>query len=319
MKKTASLMLLAALACTLSSAWAFPDRPVTIVVPFAPGGSSDSVARIVAQALGEKWKQTVLVENRPGGNTMIGTSYVARAPADGYTLFYTSYAWSTNPFLVKNMTYKVDDLKPVTLLGIYPLALYVRGDLPADTLPEWVAYLKKENKPAVIGTAGVGASTHLAALDMQDATGIAMTSVPYKSGTIAAINDVMGGQIDGVFEGRLFKQYADSKRMKVLFIGLPQREANWNDVPSATDAGYPSLDMAAYFGLMAPAKTPDAVRQQISADVADVMKNPAVNQKLLDLGLLPQPGTPAQFATFLHDLHVKLGALIERHRSQLQE
>jgi tripartite-type tricarboxylate transporter receptor subunit TctC len=296
----------------------FPTRAVTIVVPFAPGGSSDAISRIVGQELGKKWNQSVIIENRAGGQTIIGSNYVARAPADGYTILYVSYAWTTNQFLVKDLPYRTTDLAPVTLLGRYPLALYVRGDVPANTLAEFVAYAKKQPKPITVGDAGVGSSSHLAGLDFADTVGIKTVAVPYKSGTIGAINDLMGGQIDAVFEGRTFKQYADAKRLKVLVLAQPQRMANWQELPDAVESGYPKLDIAAYFGLMVPAKTPDAIAQQISRDVGDALRNKDVQAKLLQLGLVPTPQTPAQFGAFLQDQHGKLGALVARHRDQLE-
>jgi tripartite-type tricarboxylate transporter receptor subunit TctC len=297
----------------------YPSRPVTIVVPFAPGGSSDAISRIMAQELGKKWKQSVIIENRAGGQTMIGTGYVVRAPADGYTIGYVSYAWSTNQFLAKELPYKPEDLAPITLLGRYPLALYTRGDLPVKTLADFVAYAKHAEKPLTFGDAGVGSSSHLAALDFADSVGIKVVSVPYKSGTIGAINDMMGGQIDALFEGRTFKQFADDKRLKVLVLAQPKQMANWTEVPDAVQAGYPQLDIAAYFGLMVAAKTPKDIQQQLSRDVGDVLRDPQVQQRLLQLGLVPTPQTPAQFGVFLQEQHDRLGALIERHRAQLSE
>ena len=288
------------------------------MVPFAPGGSSDAISRIVAQELSKKWQQPVVIDNRAGGQTVIGTSYVARAPADGYTILYTSYAWTTNQFLVKSPPYQPAELAPVTLLGRYPLALYVKGDLPVNSLAEFVSYAKNAGRPLSFGHAGIGSSSHLAALDFADAVGIKIISVAYKSGTIGAINDLIGGQIDALFEGRTFKQYADEKRLKALFIAQPKRLPNWAELPNAPEAGYPSLDIAGYFGLMLPAKTPKAIQEQVYADVAEVLANPQLQDRLLQLGLLPAALTPAQFNSFLEGEHAKLGALVARHRDQME-
>jgi tripartite-type tricarboxylate transporter receptor subunit TctC len=319
MKKTiAMLALLCPALFGAAQAQTYPSRPVTLVVPFAPGGSSDAISRIMAQELGKKWNQSVIVENRAGGQTMIGTGYVARAPADGYTILYVSYAWSTNQFLVKDLPYKPTDLAPVTLLGRYPLALFTRGDLPVKTLADFVAYAKKSPKPMTFGDAGVGSSSNLAALDFADSVGIKSISVPYKAGTIGAINDLIGGQIDAVFEGRTFKPYADAGKLKALVLAQPKRMANWQDIPDAVEAGYPKLDIAAYFGLMLPAKTPEDIREKLSRDVGEVLRDPQVQERLLQLGLVPTPQTPAQMGTFLQEQHDRLGALVARHKDQLE-
>jgi tripartite-type tricarboxylate transporter receptor subunit TctC len=297
----------------------FPNKPVTLVIPFAPGGSSDGISRIVGQELSRKWKQPVLIDNRSGGQTMIGTGYVAKAPADGYTIGYVSYAFTTNQFLVKNMPYQASDLAPVTLLGRYPLALFVKGDLPVNSLAEFVALARKSPNPLSFGHAGTGSSSHLAALDFADTVGIKMLPVGYKSGTIGAINDLIGGQIDALFEGRTFKQYVDDKRLKALVLAAPARLRNWPELPAAPEAGYPDLDVSGYFGLVLPARTPRAIQEQIAADVADVLKDERVQERLLALGLQPAPGTPAQFEAFLKDQHARLGKLVERHHDQMAD
>jgi tripartite-type tricarboxylate transporter receptor subunit TctC len=297
----------------------YPDRPVTIVVPFAPGGSSDAISRIVAQELALKWKQPVVIDNRAGGQTLIGSSFVARAPADGYTILYVGYSWTINPLLMKTMPFNPADFAPLTLLGRYPLALYVRGDLPVQNLAEFVAYAKKAGKPLSIGNAGVGTSAHLAGVEFAEATGLKIVSVAYKAGTIGAINDLIGGQIDAVFEGRTFKQHVDSKRLKALMLAQPGRMTNWQELPSAADVGYPTLDTAGYFGLMVSARTPKTVQEQLYADVAEVLRSEQVQQRLLDVGLQPSAMTPAQFADFLKGQHEKLGGLVSRHRDQMTE
>jgi tripartite-type tricarboxylate transporter receptor subunit TctC len=164
----------------------------------------------------------------------------------------------------------------------------------------------------------VGSSSHLAGLDFADEVGIKSISVPYKAGTIGAINDLIGGQIDGVFEGRTFKTYSDAGKLKALVLAQPKRMANWPDLPDAVEAGYPKLDIAGYFGLMLPAKTPTDIRDKLSRDVGEVLRDPAVQERLLQLGLVPQPQTPAEMGAFLKDQDVKLGKLVARHKDQLE-
>lgn len=300
-------------ACAASAA-PYPAKPVTIVVPFAPGGPSDNVARILAQELGKQWGQSVIVDNRPGGQTSIATGYVARGASDGYTLLYISPSWTTNPLLMASLPYKPADLAPVTLVGRYPLVLFTRGGDGARTLKQFVEQARASNDPVALGNAGIGSSSHLAGLEFADAVGIKAIAVPYKAGTIGAINDLIGGQIAGVFEGRNFKPFVDDGRLRALMIGQPGRMENWQDVPSATDVGYPALELSSYFGVMVHAKAPQDIRAQLARDIGDVLRKPAVRERILELGLIPEPQTPAEFEQFLAAQHTRMEALIGRHK-----
>ena len=294
---------------------AFPDKPVTIVVPFGVGGSSDAQARVVAQALSKKWNQPVVVDNRPGGQTVIGTSLVAKAKPDGYTILYVAFAWISNQFLIKELPYKASDLSPITSLGTYPLALLVRSDVPANTVAEYIAYAKAQNRPMNFGISTIGASMHFAALEFSNQAGVPMVFPPYKSGSIGALN---GKQIDGIFEGAVFKPHADGGRVKALFMGLKDRMPGW-DLPSATEVGLPNFDMTAWYGLMVPSATPNAIQEQLSADVRAVLAQPDVRERFAGLGIIPGGSSPKQFEAFLAKEYSKLGSFIERNRAQLSQ
>ena len=318
MNKTLGLLFLVCL-CLAKPATAadFPDKSVTIIVPYAAGGSSDAIARIVTKELSKKWNQAVIVDNRAGGQTVIATSAVAKAKADGYTLLYTPFSWITNQFLIKDLPYKTTDLSPITLLGRYPLALMVRADLPANNLPELIDYAKKVKRPLTFGIAAVGSSMHLANLEFSNQTGIEITSVPYKGGSVAALNDLMGGQIDALFEGAAYRQHTDGKRAKALFIGQPERMSGWA-LPSAPEVGLAKFSVAAWFGLMAPGETPAATREKIASDVSEVLRQADVRERLAALGLTAAGMSTAQFSAFLEVERAKLGSLVERNRAQLQ-
>lgn len=322
MQKTIHLILLGlalALPACFNLAWAadFPDKTVTIVVPYAAGGSSDAIARIVAKELSKKWNQAVVVDNRAGGQTVIATSAVAKSRADGLILLYTPFSWITNQFLMKDLPYKTTDLAPVTLLGRYPLALMLRGDMPVNSLAELAEYAKKIKRPLTFGIAGVGTSMHLATLEFASQTGIEIIAVPYKGGSVAALNDLMGGQIDAMFEGAVYKTHLDSRRIKALFIGQPERMAGWA-LPSATEAGLPKFGIAAWFGLMTPSETPVAIREKIAADVTEILRQTDVRERLTALGLDAGGMPPAQFSAFLEAERTKLGAIVMRNLAQLQ-
>ena len=303
---------------TPAASAAFPDKPVTIVVPFGVGGSSDAQARVVAQALSKKWGQPVVVDNRAGGQTVIGTNIVAKAKPDGYTILYIAFAWITNQFLIKELPYKTSDFAPISSLGRYPLALMVRSDLPVTTVAEYIAYAKAQNRPMNFGISTIGASMHLAALEFANQTGIEMVFPPYKSGSIGALNDLIGKQIDGIFEGAVFKPHADGGRVKALFMGQKERMPGW-DLPSATDVGLPNFDMTAWYGLMVPSATPSAIQEQLSADVRAVLVEPDVRDRFAGLGVIAGGMTPKEFGVFLEAQRVKLGGFIERNRAQLSE
>jgi tripartite-type tricarboxylate transporter receptor subunit TctC len=297
---------------------AFPEKPVTIVVPYGVGGSSDAQARVVAQALSKKWGQPVVIDNRAGGQTVIGTNIVAKAKPDGYTIIYVAFAWISNQFLIKELPYKASDLSPITTLGTYPLALMVRSDVPANTVAEYIAYAKAQNRPMNFGISTIGASMHFAALEFSNQTGVPMVFPPYKSGSIGALNDLIGKQIDGIFEGAVFKPHADGGRVKALFMGQKDRMPGW-DLPSATEVGLPNFDMTAWYGLMVPSATPNAIQEQLSADVRAVLAQPDVRERFAGLGVIADGMSPKQFEAFLAKEYSKLGSFIERNRSQLSE
>ena len=292
---------------------AFPTGTVTIVVPFGAGGSSDAIARALAPALAKKWGKQVLVDNRAGGNTIIAASHVLNAPPDGHTIFYASYAWVTNQFLAASLPYAPSAMSPVTLLGRYPLLLYVRSGLPVNSVAELVAYAKKAPKPLNFGNAGTGSSTHIASAGFANAAGIEVTYIPYK-GTAPAMQDLVGGQIDALFEGLTYRSFADSKRVKALFVGQPEALPDWPSLPTSRDVGLGSFSMGSWFGLLVSARTPAAVTEKISADVGAVAREPEVDAQLRKAGLIPQPMKPAEFAAFLDAERVKLKAVIERNR-----
>ncbi len=292
---------------------AFPARAVTIVVPFSAGGSSDAIARFIAPVLAKKWGKPVLVDNRAGGNTIIAAAHVLSMPPDGHTIFYASYAWVTNQILNPNLPYAPGAMSPVTLLGRYPLLLFIRADLPVNSVPELIAYAKKSQHPLNFGNAGTGSSMHLTAAGFANAAGIEVTHVPYK-GSAPAMQDVAGGQVDAAFEGLTYRQFVDGKRMKALFVAQPDALPDWPGLPTAKGAGLGSFNMAAWFGLLVPAKTPSAVQEKISADVAAAIRDPEVDAQLRKVGLIPQATKPGEFAAFLEAERVKLKAVIEKNR-----
>jgi tripartite-type tricarboxylate transporter receptor subunit TctC len=194
----------------------------------------------------------------------------------------------------------------------------VRSDVPANTVAEYIAYAKAQNRPMNFGISTIGASMHFAALEFANQTGIEMVFPPYKSGSIGALNDLIGKQIDGIFEGAVFKPHADGGRVKALFMGQKDRVPGW-DLPSATEVGLPNFDMTAWYGLMVPSATPNAIQEQLSADVRAVLAQSDVRERFAGLGVIADGMSPKQFETFLTKEYSKLGSFIERNRTQLNQ
>lgn len=296
---------------------AFPKRPVTIVVPFAAGGSADLVVRSMAQELSKQWGQSVIVDNRAGGNTIIATNVVVGAPPEGHTILCGSYAWVTNQYLNNKLPYQPSALAPVTLLGRYPEMLYVRAGIPAKTVDELKAHARQTGRGLSFANSGPGSSLHLAAAGFADATGIAVTHVSYR-GSAPAMQDLAGGQIDAMFEGLSFRPFADGKRVRALFVAQPDTLQDWPELPNSRQMGLGDFSMASWFGLLVPAKTPAPLQERIARDVGAVLRTPAVDADLRRLGLVPAPGTPAEYASFLDNERVKLQAVIAKNNISIE-
>jgi tripartite-type tricarboxylate transporter receptor subunit TctC len=310
--------------CATFSAWAmfaaaqnFPSRPVTIVVPFAAGGPSDSIARIINSELSARWGQQVVIDNKPGGGTVIGTTVVANSTPDGHTLLSGSFANVTNEFLISKLPYSSSALTPVAFLGHYPLILFVGAGNPAHNVPDLIERVNRSGRRLLVGNAGNGSSAHLAAVDFGQASGLDIISVPYK-GSQPSMIDLMGGQIDAMFEGATYKGLADSGKVKALFVGQSARMPQWPSLQTAAEAGLPGYISAAWYGIFAPAKTPSEVQRRIAADFAAVLALPRIQGRLLELGLAPEPLSQAQFAAHLEAERRRLGALIQTHNIRLE-
>lgn len=312
----AGLFSLGALSGSSAFAQPFPSKTVTLIVPFAPGGATDVLARLIAGELAKKWGQAVVVDNKPGGNTVIATQAAARASADGYTAMLATFAWVTNPVLMKSLPYDNNALVPVAHLGSLPQVLYIRADIPATTVPELAEYVRKSGKPLSIANAGTGSTPHLSAVQFANRSGIPTLDVPYK-GMSPAANDVMGGQVDAMFEGATYRQHVDAKKMNALLIGQGERLASWPKLAPAADAGLPGFDSAAWFLLMLPAKTPMDVQQRYFTDVNAILAQPDIQAQLLKLGILVRPKSLAQVAVFVEQQRQTLGAVIQKNNIKL--
>jgi tripartite-type tricarboxylate transporter receptor subunit TctC len=279
---------------------AFPSKPITMVVPFPPGGPTDLVARVLAQKLGEQMGQSILVDNRGGANGNIGAQVVAKASADGYTVLYNTSSITLSPALYKSVSYDVQkDFAPVALVAVVPLALVVHPSIPANNVKEFVAYAKAHPGKLSYGSAGNGNVTHLGAFQFVQANGIEATHVPYK-GSAPADVDLVGGQIQFMTDTvNSVMSFVRDKRMKMLAVTTAKRMTLFPDVPTLAESGMPGFEVGAWQGVMVPTGTPQAVVDKLNAEIVKALKSPDVRQRLALQGAEPLGSTPQEYGAYV--------------------
>jgi tripartite-type tricarboxylate transporter receptor subunit TctC len=277
----------------------YPSRTVKIVVPAAPGSTTDTLARLVADQLSQKWGKAAIVENIPGGAMNIGAGNVARAAPDGYTLLVAPPSpLSFNHLLYRDPGYEPTKFVPITLLAKIPNVLVVRKDLPASTLKELIAYAKANPGKLSYASQGMGSTAHLSAAQLEVQTGIRMVHVPYR-GAQPALTDVVAGHVDMFFDtlATSVPLYRDGK-VKLMGVADLQRAGVIPDVPTFSEAGVPGFKSITWFGLVAPPTTPIALADKINRDVVDLLKSKEVVDTLRKISLEPGATTPADTTRF---------------------
>ncbi|SFD64993.1 Bug family tripartite tricarboxylate transporter substrate binding protein [Paracidovorax konjaci] len=311
---------LLAAACVLTAAAAhaaFPERTITIVVPYAPGGAADAVARVLASRMGTRLGTSVIVDNKPGASGTIGAAFVAKAPADGYTMLYDATPYSINPHLFAKMPYAAGALQPLSLVLLAPNVLIVKADSPFKTVNDLVARAKAQPGRINFASGGSGTVQRLASELFRQRLQLDMVHVPYKSGG-PAIADVMGGQVDFMF-GTIAATYplVSGGKLRALAISSPERSARLPDVPTVAEAAVPGYEAYEWNGVLLPAGTPASVAAQLHKALAEVLNEDEVKQRLSDLGARPIGSTPAEFAEFLKKEDAKWGAVVRQGGIQL--
>jgi tripartite-type tricarboxylate transporter receptor subunit TctC len=291
---------------------AYPVKPVRLVVPIAAGGSTDIVARALGRQLSELWKQSVVIDNRPGATTIIGTEMVARSPADGYTLLVTLAPFTVNPGLHAKLPYDtLADFAPISLLNTTPLALVVNPSVPARSVRDLIALARAHPGKLNFGSAGAGGSNHLAGELFNTMAGVRMVHVPYK-GNAPALVDLAGGHLDLIFNGVLSAlPLIASGKLRALAVTSRERSTALPEVPTVSEAGLKGFEAVAWVGLSAPARTPPAVLERISADVVKVVRTPEFSERLRQDGSNPVGNTPDQYAAFVRDEIDKWGKVVK--------
>jgi tripartite-type tricarboxylate transporter receptor subunit TctC len=296
-RRTLLSLAAALLGCAAVPSWAqseaWPSRPVTLVVPFAPGGPTDTVARLLAERLQAQWKQTVVLDYKPGGGTMVGTQAVARANGDGHTLGMAISALMINPALQPKMPYDtLKDLAPVALIGQAHFGLFAHPSLEAKNIAELVAYAQRNPGKLSYATPGIGTGTHLAGELMQTLAGVQMVHVPYR-GSAPAQQDVIAGRVPLLFDVQFSAMpFVREGRLKLLALASPKRS---QQTPEGTtmDETLPGFSAMSLIGVIAPRTTPRALVDRIAGDIATAVRSPEMGARMAQLGMEPV-GSSAQ-------------------------
>ncbi len=310
-------LLLAGLAAatvfaSAAQAQTFPNRPVTLVVPYAAGGLTDVVARVLAPRLAERWGQSVVVENRAGGGTTIGTAHVARAAGDGHTLLLTAFGYIGNQIMLPSLPYDPKALAPLAMVSDSPSVLYVRASLPVNSLAELIAYGRANPGKLTFASSGNASSPHIAAEQFADMAGLQIVHIPYK-GNGPAINDLLGGQVDALFDSPATMAHVATGKLKVLGHGYSAPNPRMPQVPPISKAGIPALaqfEAGGWFGLFIPSATPEALQQRIHQDIRAVMDMREVTEAISRTGTDPRPMSRAEMGAYLQSELVRWGPVI---------
>jgi tripartite-type tricarboxylate transporter receptor subunit TctC len=305
--------LMAFAGTSLGAHAAYPDRPVKIVVPFAPGGTTDFTARLIGQALYEQTGKPFVIENRTGATGTIGNAAVARSAPDGYTLMMADTTTAMVPWLYKQLPFDLlRDLQPLSQVISTPMAVMINPGVKANTLAELIALAKAAPGSINYGSGGVGSNTHLGAEMFRKAAGIAITHVPYR-GAGDALQAVLGGQVQLLIAAMpTALPHATSGRVRVLAVtSQGKRVGALPDVPTTAEAGLPAFTVLNWFGLMAPAKTPKEILSQVHGEVVKALANPEVRSRISTQGAEPVGSTPEEFTRLFRDEVERWGKVIK--------
>jgi tripartite-type tricarboxylate transporter receptor subunit TctC len=297
----------------------YPNRPIKMIVSYAAGGTTDTMARVTAQKMSEILGQPIVIENKPGAGTIIAAEAAANAPADGYTLLMTATTTlSVNPATYRKLPYKPEDFAPISLIGKMAYTFGVSHTVPINDLKEFVAYAKARPGQLNYGTVGLGGSTHIFTKLVEDSLGVQMQDVVYK-GSGTALTDLFAGNIQVYADGVINSlPYYQDKKMKVVAISSEERLAAAPEVPTFVELGYPDVVLYSYYGVMAPAKTPKPIIDKLNAAMAKALAMPDLQERIRQNGAVPESTTPEGFRTIIADYLKAYGDIARRHNFNLE-
>jgi tripartite-type tricarboxylate transporter receptor subunit TctC len=287
----------------------WPDHPIRFIVGFGPGGANDLIARFAAEGVGKQLKQTVVVENRPGAGAVIGTAYVAHSAADGYTFLVGAASTITNSLLLKDLPYKDSDLVPVGMIAVAPSTIIVNPSVPASNMKEFVAWAKAQGGKATWSTAGNGSTPEFVAEMIKEATGVAFTIVPYRSGG-DSVNAVLGNNVSATSEASIVVvPKIKAGLLKAIATTYTKRISIYPSIPTTAEQGYPTVQIGHWAGLYAPKGTPEPVIERMNAALQAALKTDEVKDKLIKTGIEPAGGSVADFVAFTKTERQRLSEL----------
>jgi len=311
-------ILLAAVAATLTAgvtsvcAQAYPSKPIRLIVPYTPGGSIDTVGRLVADEMQRILGQAFVIENKPGASGMIGANEAARAPADGYTLLFNASSQVYMPLVMAKKTYDAEkDFTPIAQVGYVPLAVVVGPTVPARTLAEFASMVKAKPKTYTWATSGLGTTSHLTEEMINRELKLDMEIVLYK-GAVPQLTDVMGGHVSAAVSPLPgVTPFIKSGRLRPVAVTSAKRLASYPDVPTVAESGMPGFELLSWYGLWGPAGMPKDVVDKLNAAVAKAVQSPHVKARFADLSFETAENTPAQFAKLIQEEIRRVGAVVK--------
>ncbi len=297
----------------------YPSRPVTIVAPFPPGGSTDTMARLLAQELTKSLGQQFIVDNKAGANGNIGSASVARAEPDGYTLLLSGVGSNAiNYTLYQKLGYDPKDLTHISLLATGPNVLIANPDFEAKTFKEFIELAKSKPNEFNYASSGIGSSGHLAMEMLKQQAGIDLTHVPYKGGA-PAMTDVIGGQVPVMFLNQdVVRPNVEAGKLLALAVTSSERNPSYPDTPTIAESGYPGFSAVSWFGLSAPAKTPEAIINKLHAATAKAVQSPEFKDRIVNNGFVVVGNTPEEFTAFIEAETEKWGTVIKTANIQAE-
>ena len=300
----------------------FPNRPIKIITPTAAGGNIDLMARSLAEKLAASWGQSggqgVVVEPRPGANGMLAASFVAKAPADGYTILFSHSALVQNLLLQPNPPYKLADFAPVTMLALFPIAYAVNTSHGVNSLAELIALAKAKPKTLSFGSYGTGSGGHIIGAGLNRAAGIDLIHVPYK-GEVPAVTDMLAGQVSSAYGsvGYMARQLAGGK-VRLLAVASSERLKSFPDVPTFSEIGYSSINLPGWGGLFLPAGTPATIVNKVNEAVVKALRLPDISDKILGMGFVPVGNSAAEFSASIRSEFEKWDAAIRENQIKIE-
>ena len=298
---TAACVLgLAGLSISPVAAQEYPSKPIRFVVPYNPGGSYDTIARLVGQKLTEKWNQQVVIENRPGAGSLIGTELAAKAAPDGYTMVMYGNNQAILPSVHTKSTINVQkDFDPVSMVAITPALIVVHPALPAKTVAELIKLAKDKPGQLNFGSGGNGSATHLGMEMFKHATGTDIVHVPYKAGVPATMDLIAGQTQVGLLDIVSARQFVEGGKLRALSTTTNERSPFFPDLPTMSEAGVPNFEYIEWYGIAVPAGVPRDIIAKLNKGISDVLTDPAVKERLVGMGATPTTSTPDDFAKLL--------------------